>query len=309
MLEDAFWNSFEHIVSWVPNTRGYFIVKEPDTFVSSGLLGKYFARQNHYKSFQRQLSLYNFKRCTTGMYRGAYSHPMFQRGNITLLYDMTRTKIKKKKKSKQQQNDATATTNSTKVMIQKQTNNKTSTTTIIEESSKHIQGGGGGGKQTTAATTPPTSVLKGVDIDCDYLKAYHDSWKMGTTSTASNSAIEAGRGDGGRNGAGISLSFDLDALEKVYDSTLMMGGDFDAPGVVEGGNSCGDKSSCNNLFEEMMTMMMTATSTTTTATTKDELDRSSSNRECPNHRHHLFEGPFDDFKDDIADEIIHLFLE
>ena len=59
MLEDAEPNGFDHIISWLPNGIG-FRVHKPDELVNQILPG-YFNQQTRYKSFQRQLNMYEFK--------------------------------------------------------------------------------------------------------------------------------------------------------------------------------------------------------------------------------------------------------
>ena len=59
MLEDAERYDFDHIISWLPNGAG-FRVHKPDQLVEN-ILPKYFNLQTRYKSFQRQLNMYEFK--------------------------------------------------------------------------------------------------------------------------------------------------------------------------------------------------------------------------------------------------------
>lgn len=59
MLEEAERQGFDHIVSWLPTGKG-FRVRRLDDFVSQ-ILPRYFNQQTKYKSFQRQLNMYEFK--------------------------------------------------------------------------------------------------------------------------------------------------------------------------------------------------------------------------------------------------------
>lgn len=67
----------EDIISWQKNGRS-FKVHRPKEFVRT-IIPKYF-NQTKYKSFQRQLHLYNFQRIRKGPEAGSYSHPKFVRG-------------------------------------------------------------------------------------------------------------------------------------------------------------------------------------------------------------------------------------
>jgi hypothetical protein len=78
MLEDVEENGQDHIISWVNNGMG-FQVHKMDMFVKD-IIPIYF-KQSKYKSFQRQLYFYNFKRNSKGPRLGSYYHPMFVRGN------------------------------------------------------------------------------------------------------------------------------------------------------------------------------------------------------------------------------------
>ncbi len=68
----------KHIVSWNPDGRT-FQVHDHDKFVSE-VLHHHF-KQTKYKSFQRQLNFYAYKRITSGPLEGAYGHPFFIKGN------------------------------------------------------------------------------------------------------------------------------------------------------------------------------------------------------------------------------------
>uniref|UniRef100_A0A7S4K4X2 HSF-type DNA-binding domain-containing protein n=1 Tax=Odontella aurita TaxID=265563 RepID=A0A7S4K4X2_9STRA len=55
---------------------------------------KYF-RMSSLSSFQRQINLYNFKRITEGVDKGAYYHELFLRGKGELTKNLKRVKCKK----------------------------------------------------------------------------------------------------------------------------------------------------------------------------------------------------------------------
>lgn len=85
MLEDADNLGFNHIVSW--NERGDgFKVHNVKRFTNE-IIGKYF-NQSKYKSFQRQLSLYGFDRCTEGDNKGLRFHEKLRRGSKMLCREM-----------------------------------------------------------------------------------------------------------------------------------------------------------------------------------------------------------------------------
>ena len=94
MLDNVAENGQEHIVSWVNNGRG-FRVHNMDAFTKE-IIPIYF-KQSKYKSFQRQLYFYNFKRVSKGSAIGSYYHPLFVRGNKTKVLSMTPKKNTRKK--------------------------------------------------------------------------------------------------------------------------------------------------------------------------------------------------------------------
>ena len=78
MLEEAKSRNFEHIVSWLPNCSSFKVHNVID-FVQE-ILPHYFGSQIRYRSFQRQLNLYSFQRCTDcGEGRGMYDKAMRRR--------------------------------------------------------------------------------------------------------------------------------------------------------------------------------------------------------------------------------------
>ena len=93
MLEDVALNGHENIVSWQPHGKA-FRVHKPHEFAKT-IMPCYF-HQTKYKSFQRQLHIYGFKRINQqGMLdTGAYYHEQFIRGDKDLCLKMTRKKIK-----------------------------------------------------------------------------------------------------------------------------------------------------------------------------------------------------------------------
>ena len=89
MLDQAETEGFQHIICWAPNGRG-FLIKDPQ-LLEKELLPRYF-KQIKYRSFLRQLQLYDFFRTCRGPKRGLCYHDLFQRGAPDLLLKMKRTK-------------------------------------------------------------------------------------------------------------------------------------------------------------------------------------------------------------------------
>jgi len=79
------------VVSWLPHGRS-FLVHNTKEFESSVL--PFFFQQKKYKSFQRQLNIYSFKRITDGRDKGSYYHERFLRDKRFLLMEVQRTKVK-----------------------------------------------------------------------------------------------------------------------------------------------------------------------------------------------------------------------
>lgn len=68
ILEDAEEEGFSDVIQWDPGGRSFTIYK-PEKFTET-IMGRYF-RQTKYKSFQRQLNLYDFKRASRKGIRAA----------------------------------------------------------------------------------------------------------------------------------------------------------------------------------------------------------------------------------------------
>lgn len=71
MLEESEKEGFTYIISWIPSGDGFRIL-DPTAFAKE-IMPRYFS-MSRYKSFQRQLSLYSFKRETEGLRRGTSIH-------------------------------------------------------------------------------------------------------------------------------------------------------------------------------------------------------------------------------------------
>lgn len=101
MLEAVHNNGFDtDIVSWVDNGKA-FKVHDLNRFVAE-IVPKYF-KQSKYKSFQRQLYIYEFKRAASSLEKlgqqqtvGSYRHPNFLRGKKTLCLSMQPKKTKRR---------------------------------------------------------------------------------------------------------------------------------------------------------------------------------------------------------------------
>ena len=91
LLQDATKNGNEDIVCFLPHGRS-FIVKDSEMFETIVML-TYF-KMSVWKSFRRQLNLYDFTRVTCGPDRGSYYHKSFVRGKPELLDDIKRSKLK-----------------------------------------------------------------------------------------------------------------------------------------------------------------------------------------------------------------------
>lgn len=78
MLETVTREGKDHIVGWGQDGVS-FHVHDTDLFLTE-ILPSYF-RQTKYKSFQRQLNFYGFRRINHGPLEGSYCHEWFVRGN------------------------------------------------------------------------------------------------------------------------------------------------------------------------------------------------------------------------------------
>lgn len=97
MLQEVAKNGKEDIISWAPDGLS-FQVHDSDRFLVE-ILPSYF-RQTQFKSFQRQLSFYRFKRSGgAGPLNGRYSHTFFIRGNMEMCKKITRVSNHRKKKT------------------------------------------------------------------------------------------------------------------------------------------------------------------------------------------------------------------
>jgi len=81
MLEDASEEGFDSIISWQPGGDS-FKVHHSQTFTDEAMQ-KYFSHTK-YKSFQRQLNIYGWKKIQFGPNKGGYKHPHFVRGRPDL---------------------------------------------------------------------------------------------------------------------------------------------------------------------------------------------------------------------------------
>jgi hypothetical protein len=93
MLDDAEkGEGFQSIISWLPDHENAFRVHNSVAFVDL-VMPKYF-KQTQYKSFQRQINIWGFRRIASGRDKGGYVHPCFVRGKPSLCRQMVRRKIK-----------------------------------------------------------------------------------------------------------------------------------------------------------------------------------------------------------------------
>ena len=88
MLKDAEDYGFQNVVSWLPDGKA-FKVRDKKLFASK-IMPIYFEKQTKFKSFQRQLNIYSFKRATKGADKGCISHELFLRNNAELCNLMKR---------------------------------------------------------------------------------------------------------------------------------------------------------------------------------------------------------------------------
>jgi hypothetical protein len=93
LLNDVEETGNDHIVSWLEHGRS-FKVYRPKSFIA--LIAPYYFKQSKFKSFQRQLHLYEFTRTPYGPEAGSYSHPLFVRGKPDMCLSLSPIKIKGK---------------------------------------------------------------------------------------------------------------------------------------------------------------------------------------------------------------------
>ena len=96
MLQQAEMFGQAHIVSWMPSGKS-FRVHDREAF-SKEVLAEYF-RSRNYRSFQRNLSVYQFSRIWSGPEKGAYCHESFVRHDRKLCTMMKRHVTQKKESS------------------------------------------------------------------------------------------------------------------------------------------------------------------------------------------------------------------
>jgi hypothetical protein len=78
MLEDAEIKGFQDTVSWQSGGKSFKVLDV--TRFSGEIMGLYFHQGTKYKSFQRQLNIYGFRRIQSGVRKGGYAHSSFIRG-------------------------------------------------------------------------------------------------------------------------------------------------------------------------------------------------------------------------------------
>lgn len=93
LLQDVEKTGDDHIISWLPHGHG-FKVYRPKAFITR--IAPHYFKQSKYKSFQRQLHLYEFTRTPYGPEAGSYSHPNFIRGSPNSCLTLSPIKIKGK---------------------------------------------------------------------------------------------------------------------------------------------------------------------------------------------------------------------
>jgi hypothetical protein len=96
LLEESALDGNDHIVSWLPHGQGFKVHSKKD--FECHILPLYYTASAapKYRSFCRQLAIYNFRRCDdpTRPDYGAYNHPLLIRGKPDLCQGMTREKVK-----------------------------------------------------------------------------------------------------------------------------------------------------------------------------------------------------------------------
>jgi hypothetical protein len=90
MLDEASDKNFSHIVAWQDGGKS-FKVYDAEAFAIEVMRSHF--NQTKYKSFQRQLNLYGFRRIHHGPHKGGYAHKFFMRGQAHLTKVMSRHKV------------------------------------------------------------------------------------------------------------------------------------------------------------------------------------------------------------------------
>lgn len=107
LLEEVECAGLSSIISWSKDGR-FFIVHKPKVFANT-LMKAYF-NQSKYKSFQRQLNLYEYRRTPRDNVLGIYSHPLFFRGKMELCKKIKRPPRRYMSSKKKKCNDVAETT-------------------------------------------------------------------------------------------------------------------------------------------------------------------------------------------------------
>ena len=130
LLQDATKFGFEDIICWQPGGKS-FKVNHPERFAAE-IMTNYFVRQTKYKSFQRQINTYGFRRIEKGPLKGGYIHPKgnFKREDPD--FDLSRVKSRQPK-SQITSNTASGTTSSASTSQQNQHPKITSVATKAQE--------------------------------------------------------------------------------------------------------------------------------------------------------------------------------
>ena len=79
-------SEFKDVITWLPHGRS-FIIYDSDRFMTE-VLPRYFKGGIKYRTFQRQLNIWNFKRITMGIDEGSYYSQFFLRGMPNLVKKM-----------------------------------------------------------------------------------------------------------------------------------------------------------------------------------------------------------------------------
>lgn len=87
MLEDAESRGFDNVINWQSGGKS-FKVYQPEYFANH-VMQDYFA-QTKFKSFQRQLNIYGWKKVHHGVNKGGYVHRFFVRGQPDLCHKIAR---------------------------------------------------------------------------------------------------------------------------------------------------------------------------------------------------------------------------